>query len=274
MNFKFKNIKRFILVLLLFPIFPIFCESVFKLDKAKDSVLIASGIILSGSDLLLDNCLKVNRQEFDGRSYQRKNVNSFDRFFMHKYSKTKDNLADCTLTISMIVPALLFIPQNEPFTKNDYLTATIMYAETLLIANGIKELTKLCVNRIRPYMYYSDLSDSALQKYINRGDFANSFPSGHSTMAFAGATFVSYTFSEYFPNSKMKIPVIIGSYGFALSTALLRVSSGNHFPTDILTGAVLGSSIGFLVPFLHKFNEEKSFNIELSSTSFSVKKWF
>uniref|UniRef100_UPI00388FF0BB phosphatase PAP2 family protein n=1 Tax=Treponema sp. TaxID=166 RepID=UPI00388FF0BB len=146
---------------------------------------------------------------------------------------------------------------------------TLMYAETLLIANGMKELIKLGVNRTRPYMYYN--ADTFPQEDVESGDWANSFPSGHSTMAFAGAGFTAYTFCKYFPDSNLKIPVIAGSYSLAVTVAALRLSSGNHFMTDVLTGAAIGSAVGFLVPWLHTFNtKHEDFNVSLLANGVCV----
>jgi len=35
----------------------------------------------------------------------------------------------------------------------------------------------------------------------------------------------------------------------------LRYASGKHFPTDIITGALVGSAVGYFIPFLHRTNE-------------------
>lgn len=35
-----------------------------------------------------------------------------------------------------------------------------------------------------------------------------------------------------------------------------RVCSGEHFPTDVLAGALVGASIGVLVPHLHRHTPE------------------
>jgi membrane-associated phospholipid phosphatase len=32
----------------------------------------------------------------------------------------------------------------------------------------------------------------------------------------------------------------------------LRVEAGKHFRTDVLTGAVVGSAVGLLIPYLHR----------------------
>ncbi len=218
---------------------------VFALDALKDGLLAGSGVLLSGGDLLLDNVLEFNRQKYDSsKVYDKDDVNAFDRFFMNSYSKKLDRAGDISLVAAMAAPAVLLATD-----KDEWFTVGVMYAETLLIANGIKELTKLCVTRARPYMYYD--ASTYPENDIKDGDFANSFPSGHSTMAFAGATFASYTFSKYFPDSPWRYAVTGGSYALAITTAALRVKSGNHFVTDVMTGGAIGTVVGFLVPYFH-----------------------
>ena len=40
-------------------------------------------------------------------------------------------------------------------------------------------------------------------------------------------------------------------------TAYGRVQSGDHFPTDVIAGAMAGAGIGILVPHLHRSDEVK-----------------
>ena len=258
--------KRFFLAafcfFLTFQLFPQ-NEKPFEISPVKDGIIFGSGILLSGGDLILDNALKVNRQEYTGKIYKKSDLNSFDRFFMHSYSESRDNVADFLLAATIASPAVLAMTDKE-----EWFSCALMYAETLLIANGIKELTKLAVNRTRPYMYYD--ADTFPEKDVDDGDWANSFPSGHSTMAFSAATFTSYTFCKYFPDSNLRIPVVAGSYAMACGVAALRLSSGNHFMTDVLTGAAIGSAVGFLVPWLHAFNAKNDLNVALRADGISV----
>ena len=235
----------------------------FALNPLTDSALLGTGLLLSGGDLILDNALKLNRQEYKGEFYDKDDVNSFDRFFMQSYSKKLDLAGDLLLVATMATPAILATTEKE-----EWLTCGVMYAETLLIANGIKEITKLCVNRARPYMYYD--SETFPESDVDDGDWANSFPSGHCAMAFAGATFTSYTFCKYFPDSPWRFPVIGSSFAMAAGTAALRIASGNHFMTDVLTGAAIGSAVGFLVPWLHTFNTKNDLNLALRADGVSI----
>ena len=155
----------------------------------------------------------------------------------------------------MAAPLALFATD-----KSEWGVWAVMYAESLLWANGIKEALKFSVRRERPYMYFDD----APQNKIDDGDYLKSFPSGHTTMAFNGAVFLSYTFSKYFPESKWKIPVIAGSLSMAVATGVQRILSGNHFITDVLAGAAIGSFTGFMIPFLHTLPKSKNLDIAVA----------
>ncbi len=71
-----------------------------------------------------------------------------------------------------------------------------------------------------------------------------SFPSGHVASAFALAAVMS---SEYHD----KPLVVAGSYGFAAAVSFARIGGLNHFPSDVLVGAVIGELIGRYVVHHH-----------------------
>lgn len=92
---------------------------------------------------------------------------------------------------------------------------------------------KNVVARIRPYDFNSQVSIliSKLNDY--------SFPSGHTLASFEGAT------SIFLRNKKWGIPAIIVAFLIAFSRLYLYV----HYPTDVLTGAILGIGIAILASF-------------------------
>lgn len=175
-------------------------------------------------------------------------INRLDSFVMRPYNKTLSTVSTVTTAASLAMPAvLLSAPSSE------YLKIGIMYAETVALTYGIKELIKLIVPRQRPYLYYEGYPEDEVQS----GKSHKSFLSGHTALAFAGASFTSYVFCKYNPESKWKIPVVASSYSLATATAVLRVVSGNHFATDVLAGALLGAAIGYGIPALHTLFTEK-----------------
>ena len=71
-----------------------------------------------------------------------------------------------------------------------------------------------------------------------------SFPSGHAMSSFALAAVMSREYHD-------KPLVVFGSYGFATAVSLARVGGLNHFPSDVLVGAVIGELIGRYVVHHH-----------------------
>ena len=220
---------------------------VFKLNTVTDSILLGSGTLIYGTELVLDKGLNLRNPIYTDTKPMAgfDDINGFDRFFAgnHGYNHTIDTISDVLLISSFFLPASL---AGTGYTE--YFTIAAMYAETMLLSQGIKESIKLVVNRPRPYMYFEGFPEKDV---YTDNDWANSFLSGHSTMSFAAATFTSYTFCKYFPDNPWKYAVVIGSYGLAATVACLRIGAACHFATDVLCGAALGTTIGFLVPFFH-----------------------
>ncbi|HKL86532.1 MAG TPA: phosphatase PAP2 family protein [Treponemataceae bacterium] len=192
--------------------------------------------------------LPVNAWSFDASALKRSDVNAFDRISMFPFSEPLDMTSQIFTYASLLTPAVLVATP-----KSEWVSIGIMYAESVILTFGIKEAGKLLINRNRPYMYFDDYP----QNKIDNGDYKQSMPSGHSALAFTGATFTTFMFNQYLPDSKWTIPVIAGSYTLATTAALLRNTSGNHFITDIITGASIGAFSGFIVPWLHTLNFAK-----------------
>lgn len=225
-------------------------NTVFKLDLQKDALILGSALTLIATDIILSN-IDNNVVHIDSK-LNIDEVNKIDRILMRPYSKKFDLLGTGFELATAITPLVfLSVPTTE------WTTIAGMYAETMLFAYGFKELAKAVFDRPRPYMYFDDFPIEEVQK----GDWNSSFFSGHTTLSFAAATFTTYVFCKYKPESKWKIPVIATSYTLAAATAAMRLLSGNHFLTDVAIGAVVGSITGLLIPFWHYVNPENPMGV-------------
>ena len=215
---------------------------IFVLSPVTDGILLGAGASLVSADILFGNILKVKDTSFGGRMPDVSEVNGFDRIFMNRYSRPLDVAATVLEATSLALPAvMLAAPSSE------WLSVGVMYAESLMMAYGLKELGKLVVSRARPYMYY----DGYPAGLVESGDWNSSFPSGHTTMTFMSAAFTTYVFGKFFPGSAWRIPVTAAAWSLAAATGILRMASGNHFATDVLAGAAIGALSGLAVPLLH-----------------------
>lgn len=190
-------------------------------------------------------------------TFDKNEVNAFDRPFMNPYSKALDYTATGLELASLMTPLFLI-----PAPKEDYWKLGVEYAQTVAIAWGAKELAKHFVTRYRPYMYF----EGAPQSAIDDGDYKDSFFSGHATLSFAGAAFTTYNALVYLPDSPYKWITIGTSYALAVTTAALRLASGNHFMTDVLCGAVVGTALGLFIPWLNHFWFEPSLDIPVAKS--------
>ncbi len=140
----------------------------------------------------------------------------------------------------------MFLAGRE--SRNSFATIGVMYVETMLFSVFLPSYTKGSVQRIRPYVY----SSSAPLEEKLTAEAKRSFFSGHTTVAFSSAVFLSTVYANYYPDSKYKSIVWGSSLAVAGTVGFMRYRSGAHFPTDVLVGAAVGSAIGFLIPRLHK----------------------
>ena len=243
--------KRIIFSICLLSInFFAYSESVFTYGIKKDILLGTLSLGLFASPFFVNNI-----PENAPTGLLRQDVNMFDRNFMFSYNKPLDIVSDYGVYALLALPVLSL--KRNYTEKEAWLTYGIMYAEAFLLTFGTKDVLKNAIVRYRPYVYNDGIP--AGQEY----DYYKSFPSGSTALAFLSAGFLGATFSAEYPYSSRKIPIITGVYTLATGIAALRIVSGTHFLTDVLTGAAIGSLFGWVIPVLHKkqSNNEIALNI-------------
>ena len=123
---------------------------------------------------------------------------------------------------------------------DDYLQYTPMAASFLLKATGLK-----CRSSWEQRLYYSGASfvicsgtTYLLKHSIHRmrpdGTDNKSFPSGHTAVAFCGATVLHKEFGKTSPW------ISVAGYAVATATAIDRVRRNRHHWEDVATGAAIG----------------------------------
>jgi membrane-associated phospholipid phosphatase len=108
---------------------------------------------------------------------------------------------------------------------------------TLLTSAIITTTMKFAFDKDRPFVTYPEI-----QQLTSAG--SPSFPSGHTSEAFATATSLSLAFPKWY--------VIAPSMLWASAAGYSRMHLGVHYPSDVLVGALIGSGSAWLCHELNK----------------------
>lgn len=126
----------------------------------------------------------------------------------------------------------------------------VLDAETLLVATTVTLSLQHLVARERPFVQECRANPSLADCSI--GSKYQSFPSGHTTAAFAAVALEcfhhGYLDTEHTGWGAAACPVTIVA---ATITGVLRIAADRHWATDVLAGAAIGGLVGYAVPALH-----------------------
>lgn len=115
-------------------------------------------------------------------------------------------------------------------------------SEAVLFADGVTWFLKGVVGRERPFLSNAQDPDNLrLFKGFTGGNYA-SFPSGHSTTAFAAAAAVTNETTRWWPHSTWIVGPLM--YGGATAVALSRMYHNKHWGSDVALGAAIGTFSG------------------------------
>lgn len=154
--------------------------------------------------------------------------------------------------------------------KNEKLqTTTILATQAYITATALESVLKYLSGRTRPSYYRADQEaeprflgpfTKALRDPAGKREYS-SFPSGHTTVAFAAATVYA---SEY--RDKPLVPII--AYSAASLIGVSRVTENKHWVTDVFVGATVGYLAGKqIVKSYHRYAKKK--NDEKNKTTYS-----
>jgi len=234
---------------------PIFGQSPYSVNFKKEIPYISTavGLNLTGAYLAsqLNNLSVAQISALDAN-----NVNSFDRFATMHYSTHFARASNGLEIATQLVPIVFLSEKNS---RRHFGQILALYVEASFINTGLTIVTKMTARRTRPFVYNPSVP---IEDKLGRTARA-SFISGHTSTAAVGSFFTAKIFSDFYPDSPWK-PVVWGAA--AVIPGLMgyfRVAAGKHYPTDVIAGYLVGGSIGFLVPHLHKKGSKKNDKISL-----------
>ena len=172
-------------------------------------------------------------------------INSLDQPAVDQFSLAAHHASDYFWYGSFSAPLWSLVGQKS---RKHFGQVAALWGEVVFINSGLTLLTKYTVRRTRPFVYNQD---APLTKKLTP-NAKGSFFSGHTSMTAANTFFAAKVFADFYPDSPWK-PVVWGlGASIPAITGYLRVKGGRHFPTDVITGYIVGAAVGILVPHWHK----------------------
>ncbi|WP_439697596.1 phosphatase PAP2 family protein [Mucilaginibacter sp. AW1-7] len=126
------------------------------------------------------------------------------------------------------------LASGDKAAKQNGLEAIINLGATELFTYAIKN----SVNRTRPADRYPN------DVFVNSPTHGQSFPSGHSSLAFATAATISIQYHKWY--------VTVPAYLWASSVGYSRMYLGKHYPSDVLAGAAVGIGTAYAGHWLNQ----------------------
>ena len=116
--------------------------------------------------------------------------------------------------------------------------------ESILLAGAIGGGLKLLAGRQRPYADINTPYDFQLWRGF-QGDKFRSFPSGHTIAAFAFASTLTRETQFWAPHAAFYVGTVF--YGGAGLIGLSRIYNNQHWASDVMAGAAIGTLVGLKV---------------------------
>lgn len=196
-------------------------------------------------------------------------IAKFDRIALGRFERAPAIASDVMLAATVAMPLVVHAIEAGLHTRGTsgrgrrffarWGTDVLLLAEAIAVNMLLTNALKAAIHRPRPYTYLDPADVDASERAGLVGAQSDreaewSFPSGHTSMAFTAATAGATMLTLELLGRRKRWAIALawlGGLSLASTTAVLRVASGRHFPSDVLTSALMGAGIGAAVPLAH-----------------------
>lgn len=176
---------------------------------------------------------------------KKSDVPSFDRFSAGWYSESAQTASDllCYPTLA-IAPGLLALNKD---VRSHYGQVLGLYVETMLASDALFTTSVGNIYRYRPYLYGTEGGSGRSGKIAT-----NSFFAGHTAHTATATFFAAKVLHDFNPGYAGEGLVWGAAAIVPAAVAYFRIEAGKHFLSDNIVGYTVGTTMGILVPQLHK----------------------
>jgi len=167
-----------------------------------------------------------------------KSINSEEILNSDKYFRFISNSdAYAVIGTPVVLAGVGLIRNDDKMLRNAFVMAAAS-----IVNEGVTYALKYSINRDRPFETYPEIVKKAKAG-------SPSFPSGHTSSAFATATSLSLSYPKWY--------IIVPSFAYAGTVAYSRMCLGVHYPSDVAAGALIGAGCAYLTYKVNKALQHK-----------------
>ncbi len=214
--------------------------SPFQFSWPRETILMTSGI--AGGYI---GYYRLTNLPLYNPDLQKLDLPPWDRFAVGWYNPYESTVSDVLLVA--VGGAELFADAWEKVGGKTKWTPLLEDGLILAEAQAWSSAINLNVRAFRwhPRPFILDTLNGSSKISRTAGEASTSFYSGHSSGAFVGAVYLSIAYPLWHPDFQYTGWLWAGSLTAASSVAVLRVTSGKHYPSDVVAGAAMGALLGW-----------------------------
>lgn len=222
-----------------------FSQSPYQLKFGREISLYSAGLGIGAGGIFFGNKIKP-LTEAQIMNLNASDLTKFERWVTTRSSVRSHNTSNVLLISSNLFPVILTLTDKS--MRKDASTIGVLYTQAAFINLGLTSVIKTTVRRTRPYAYQTELTLEEKMTVNAR----QSFWSGHTSQSATMCFLTAQMYADYHPDSKWRPVIWSAAAAIPLTTGILRMTSGKHFPTDVVFGYATGAAIGMLLPRLHR----------------------
>lgn len=144
--------------------------------------------------------------------------------------------------------------------KNHVAIAASMWIQTNIAAYVGAGISKSMTHRVRPFVYNANVPFDEKVTV----DAQQSFFSRHTALTAANTFLAAHVVSSYYTPSSFTYSVWTAAALIPAAVGYFRVSSGEHFPSDVIAGYTYGAACGLIIPFVHTLHKNKDSHVRIN----------
>lgn len=215
----------------------------YQINKTKDIIYASASLGSFGAFYYLQHRYVSPLSPYQVGQLDPSSIPAYDKVAIHHYDITARKLSNILIYSTFLARVGIFYTKKKP---NNMIAIGVVGYQSIFLSQALAAGAKLTL-RNRPLMY----NPNAPMDLKTESDARFSFFSAHTATVSTICFTTALAYQLYFPESKYKKLMWASAITLPALEGFLRVKAGKHYPSDVLTGYLIGLGSSYLMHKLH-----------------------